>query len=110
MGTEDLWLLKFFQPAQLEREKMALATVAFLEDLKSCVCIEDVVLVLKTMQGSPEVNFTMAKLHEVLSEVKRNFDALERDEWLLSVQPVLAQVVRDCRFRTGAIPMTLQLS
>ena len=47
---------------------------------------------------------------KVLSEVKRNFDALERDEWRISVQPVLAQVVRDCRFKTGAVPMTLQLS
>ena len=41
--------------------------------------------------------------------MKRNFDALQRDEWRLSVQPILGKVVRDCAFASGRKPPPLQL-
>ncbi len=59
-----------------------------------CVCIEDVVAVLRELRKLQEINFSMAMFHDAISEVKKNFDALGRDEWRVQVQPVLADVVR----------------
>eukprot|EP00750_Incisomonas_marina_P027626 INCI6213.2.p1 GENE.INCI6213.2~~INCI6213.2.p1 ORF type:complete len:577 (-),score=106.97 INCI6213.2:212-1942(-) len=107
--AEDLWLLQFFDPIQIELQKRSLQTAQMLQDLQSCVCIEDVVEVLRALQEHTQINFSMAKFHEAITAIKRNFDALGRDEWRVQVQPVLANVVRDCRFAAKRPPAPLEL-
>ena len=107
--AEDLWLLQFFDPIQIELQKRSLATAQLLLELSSCVCIEDVVLVLKAMREHSEINFSIKTFHQAITEVKKNFDALGRDEWRVNVQPVLGAVVHDCRFIARRPPRPLEL-